>query len=380
MKVVQYVRHVGSRELSPEQAQTGLQAQLALVFGNGDSLSEPATWQELHELFPNARIVACTTAGQIAAARVFDDGIVATAVHFNTTKVNVQAVAIPEAVDSEALGASLASLLTAEDLVHVFVISEGLAINGSALVAGMTKVLPTHVAVTGGLSADGARFERTMVCLDGPEPAKQIVGIGLYGQGLRVGYGSVGGWDAFGPERLVTKSEGNVLYELDGEPALDLYIKYLGDQAARLPSSGLFFPLAIRSAQGCGAAVVRTILGVDEVARTLTFAGDVPLGCRARLMRANTGRLVDGACEAGCTSMAGLQGEQAELALLISCVGRKLVLKQRTEEEVEAVQEVVGSEAMLAGFYSYGEIAPFVRGARSELHNQTMTVTTLSER
>jgi hypothetical protein len=126
--------------------------------------------------------------------------------------------------------------------------------------------------------------------------------------------------------------------------------------------------------------VVRTILGVDEVARTLTFAGDIPSGYRARLMRANTERLVDGAFEAARTSMAGMQGESAQLALLISCVGRKLVLKQRTEEEVEAVQEVVGREATLSGFYSYGEIAPFVPGARAEMHNQTMTVTTLAER
>jgi hypothetical protein len=243
----------------------------------------------------------------------------------------------------------------------------------------MTKVLPGHVALTGGLAADGDRFKRTVVCLDGPRPTEQVVAIGMYGSRLGVGYGSVGGWDPFGPERWVTKSEGNVLYELDGEPALDLYIKYLGEHAPRLPASGLLFPLAVRAAEGKSAAVVRTILGVDEAARTLTFAGDIPQGCRGRLMRASAERLVDGAFEAARTSMLSLQQTPAQLALLISCVGRKLVLKQRTEEEVEAVQEVVSASATLTGFYSYGEIAPFAPGAVSELHNQTMTITTLGE-
>lgn len=380
MKVAQYVKQAGRVWSSPARAHIGAKAQLALVFGSRDTLTEAGTWRELRELFPSARIVACSTAGQIAGARVYDDGMVATAIHFDTTEVNIQASPIPESCDAEALGARLASRLPAENLAHVLVISEGLKINGSALVTGMTKVLPTRVAITGGLSADGARFERTVVCLDGPEPSEQVVAIALYGQRLAVGYGSVGGWDAFGPERRVTKSKGNVLYELDGEPALDLYVKYLGEHASRLPSSGLFFPLAIRPPQSSGTAVVRTILGVDERARTLTFAGDIPSGCGARLMRANTERLVDGAFEAARTSMLGMQQESAQLAVLISCVGRKLVLKQRTEEEVEAVQEVIGRGATLAGFYSYGEIAPFVPGARAEMHNQTMTITTLSER
>ena len=70
---------------------------------------------------------------------------------------------------------------------------------------------------------------------------------------------------------------------------------------------------------------------------------------------------------------------RAEFALLISCVGRKLVLKQRTEEEVEAVRDVIGPQAAMAGFYSYGELSPFTPGGQCRLHNQTMTITTLSE-
>jgi hypothetical protein len=214
------------------------------------------------------------------------------------------------------------------------------------------------------------------VCLDGPPLSGEVIALGFYGAGLRVGCGSLGGWDPFGPDRLVTRSEGSVVYELDGRPALDLYREYLGPHAEGLPASGLLFPLCLRNE---GGGLVRTILDIDDKARSLTFAGDVPQGGYARLMRANFDRLIDGATGAARSALVPLGSAHTELAILISCVGRKLVLKQRVEEEVESVRDVVGAAATLAGFYSYGEICPGVAGACAELHNQTMTITTLSE-
>jgi hypothetical protein len=180
-------------------------------------------------------------------------------------------------------------------------------------------------------------------------------------------------------ERRITRAESNVLFELDGEPALDLYKRYLGEHASSLPASGLLFPLSIRTGSEDMTPVVRTILSVDERARTMTFAGDVPVGYRARLMRANFERLLDGASGAARATQDRLGQGSPELAILISCVGRKLVLRQRIEEEVEAVRDVLGPTTWLSGFYSYGEISPFTPSARCELHNQTMTITTLSE-
>jgi hypothetical protein len=195
---------------------------------------------------------------------------------------------------------------------------------------------------------------------------------------LRVGFGSLGGWDPFGPERMITRAHGNVLYELDGQSALALYKRYLGDHAKELPASGLLFPLSLRTSEHM-APVVRTILSVNEAEQSMTFAGDVPEGGYVRLMKANFDRLIDGAVGAGRVSAQALANAPADLALLISCVGRRMVLRQRVEEEVEGVREVVGPAATLTGFYSYGEISPFTPSARCELHNQTMTVTTLRE-
>jgi hypothetical protein len=324
---------------------------------------------------------------------VFDDSLVVTAVHLEHTQLKTAVSGTGPRSDSFQAGERLAVALNGPMLRHVLVISDGLAVNGSDLVAGMVKHLPPDVAITGGLSGDGARFEQTLVCLDGqPEPGK-IAALGFYGDRLKVGYGSLGGWDPFGPERLITSSKGNVLYELDGHSALDLYKKYLGEHAQDLPASGLLFPLSLRTNKSSGIrvagvsgangegqrGVVRTILGINEEEQSMTFAGDVPEGAYARLMKANFERLIDGATLAARTSYEAIGSSSPDLAILISCVGRKLVLKQRIEEEVEGVRDILGDHTVLTGFYSYGEISPFTPSARCELHNQTMTITTFSE-
>jgi hypothetical protein len=351
---------------------------VVFVFGSRTALSAGAL-HELRSLCPGAAIIGCSTAGEICGVTVRDDSLTATAVGFDGTRVAGSLVNIASSADSHAAGRRLAESLDHDGLKHVLVFSEGLRVNGSALVAGLSEHLPEGVSVTGGLSADGDRFAETCVVWEGRTAVHAVVGLGLYGESLRVGCGSLGGWDPFGPERVVTRSEGNVLYELDGRSALDLYKTYLGEHADQLPSSGLLFPLCLR-VSGRPDAVVRTILSVDPLERSITLAGDIPKGTHARLMKANFDRLIDGAGGAARACRPGPQEPGVELALLISCVGRKLLLKQRIEEEVESVREVLGPQAVLAGFYSYGEISPFTLHANCELHNQTMTITTLSER
>ncbi len=351
---------------------------LVLGFGTPALLRAPETWQRLRARWPGATLVLGSTAGEIGATSVFDDSLVATALEFERTEVRCARVPLADGAESDVVGRKLAAELAGDGLCHVFVLSDGLKVNGSALVRGLAAGLPAGVSLSGGLCGDGSRFERTHACLDGFDDAECVVGIGFYGSTLRVGLASLGGWDQFGPERRVTRSEGNILFELDGQPALALYERYLGEHAAGLPASGLLFPLTLRASRE-DAGVVRTILAVDRARGSLTFAGDVPVGHYARLMRANFDRLIDGAAGAAKVSHDALRGSNAELGILISCVGRKLVLSQRVEEEVESVRRAVGSEAVLTGFYSYGEISPFTPGARCELHNQTMTITTLAE-
>ena len=353
-------------------------AQLVLLFGSRSLLKNGAQVKELKQAYRNAHFLGCSTAGEICGKTVRDDTLVATAVHLEHTKIAGATINIRDVPDSFQAGQKLAQAFDTKDLVHVFVLSDGLKVNGSELVKGLTQALPPHVSITGGLAGDGAAFGETLVLWDEDMQPGMIAAIGFYGKRIQIGYGTLGGWDTFGIERLITKSRNNVLYELDGKSALALYRKYLGEQAAGLPATGLFFPLELRSVEG-KRGLVRTLLAINEEDQSVTFAGDVPEGSYARFMKANFDRLIDGAGGAAKASREKMGSQAPDLAVLISCVGRKMVLSQRVEEEVENVADVLGSATALTGFYSYGEICPFEPTGQCELHNQTMTITTLRE-
>jgi hypothetical protein len=232
------------------------------------------------------------------------------------------------------------------------------------------------VPVTGGLAGDGTRFGKTWVMADAPAKSGRIAALGFYGDAT-VKSGCFAGWKEFGAERVVTKSAGNVVYEIDGGPALDLYKKYLAEQAADLPASGLRYPLSIQ-ANASERPIIRTLLAVDEKTKSLTFAGDVPQGYLCKLMHTDLDSLID---SAGLAAQAAHPASQfaTGLCLVVSCVGRRLVMGQMTEEELDIVQEKLGQATAITGFYSYGELAPFSDVLQCQLHNQTMTLTTIYE-
>ena len=356
------------------------QPQLVLVFGACAYFSSPELTAALRRQLPGAVIAGCSTAGEIAGKRVYDGSCVITAISFAHTAVAIADVIICDMADSHEAGQRLAQALPQDGLTAVFMLGTGVAINGSALIAGLQAHLPPGVTISGGLAADGGAFRQTWTL--GPRGAADnaIVAVGLYGEHIRLGYGSHAGWEAFGPARKVTRCVDNVLYGLDGARALDIYKLYLGDHARDLPGSGLLFPFEMLSAAHEKSNVFRTILAVDEEQGSLTLAGDILADGYLKLMHSSTNRLIDGAEMAarGVALHADTLGDQ--LALLVSCVGRKLVMGDRVEEEVEAVAEVLGSGATcIAGFYSNGEIGITQPHGACQLHNQTMTVTVLSE-
>ena len=308
-----------------------------------------------------------------------DDTLVVTAVQFAATQVKQVSTVLESMDDSFHAGKRLASALSLEGLRAVLIFGQGVAINGSAVLSGMTEVVGVHVPITGGLAGDGGAFEQTWVLDDAGVSCDRLACIGLYGDKLEFSHGSFGGWSPFGPARKVTRCENNVLFELDGESALAVYKKYLGDHAKDLPASGLLFPFAMLGSDHGEIGLIRTILAVDEARGSLTLAGEIDPNGYLRLMHASTDALVDGAEAAAQASLKMQKNPSQGLALLVSCVGRKLVMGGRVEEEVEAVGEVFGAGSTLSGFYSYGEISPFAKAMECKLHNQTMTITYLAE-
>lgn len=348
---------------------------LVLAFADSSLGDGSGPVAELVGAFPRSVVLACSTAGEIAADLTHEGGLVAAVARFERSRVRGASARVPRVADSRRAGQTLAAALAEPDLRAVIVLSDGLGVNGSALVDGLVSGLPEGVLLAGGLAGDGDRFARTWVLVEGRPTPGAVVAAGLYGDAVRCGTGSGGGWAAFGPERVVTRSEGNVLFELDGRPALPLYREYLGDFAARLPASALLFPLALRPAGNRDEPhVVRTVLAVDDDEGSMTFAGNVPQGYVAQLMTAGLDQLVQGAADAAGRAT----HDDARVAIAVSCVGRRLVMGQRVDDELAATLEVLPRGGLQVGFYSYGEIGPDADG-HCVLHNQTMTLSMLGE-
>ena len=353
-------------------------AQLVLLFGNPELFSPSGCRERIRKIYPNAHVFGCSTAGEIVGTHVTDEALVLTAVAFEHTRLATAHVRFDGALKSFEAGELLARQLKPEGLRHVFMLCEGMKVNASEFVSGANSALPAGVTASGGFAADGNRLQITRVWCDGEPEESAAVALGFYGERLRVGVGAVGGWEPYGPDRLITKSKQNVLFEIDGRPALALYKQYLGKHAEGLPASGLMFPLELQLGNA-KTRVLRALLAVDETNQSITYAGNVPEGAYARFTVGNNEGLIERTQEAAAASIKGVQSFQADLSVLVSCNGRRFVLKQRVEEEVEVVRDTLGGGATLCGYYSYGEIAPAINGGSSELHNETMAITSFAE-
>ena len=360
-----------------------IQPHLVIVFGSVARLTDPALAPVLTAAFGGADQIGCTTSGEISSDGVSNDSLVITAVRFKHPAYRVVSMESAGMEDSAGCGQRLAAKLSAaqggEALQAILILGQGVNVNGSALIEGVAEVAGAQVVLVGGLAGDGGQFTQTWTLCNGVVSDSNVVGVGFYGDAIQVSHGSFGGWQPFGASRRVTRSKNNVLYELDGEPALEIYKRYLGEYARDLPGSGLLFPFAMLGNDHHETGLIRTILGIDETQGSLTLAGDIVEGGYLRLMTAGTDALVNGAEAAAQAAQHMFKKGEPCLALLVSCVGRKLVMGGRVDEEVEAEGEVFGEHAVLTGFYSNGEISPYLNSPECRLHNQTMTITCLSD-
>lgn len=352
-------------------------ANLVLAFGERVFLENTNPYKKLNSLYPNAQIIICSTAGQISNANLIQEKIVATAIQFEKSTIKATEIDILSNSDLNVLGNRIKEDLLTEDLKSILIISEGSFINGTELINELIKKTEGIIPIFGGLAGDEYSFEKTIVGLNADASAGKIIAVGFYGENLHFGFGSEGGWSDYGPEREVTDSDKNVLYKIGDRSALEIYKEYLGKYADELPGSSLYFPLSMKENPN-SEPIVRTILSIDEEKQSMTFAGNIPVGSTVRFMKGNIDKLINASYNVA-QEIHKNQISQPDLAFLVSCVGRKIVLGNRIEEEIEVVKEVFGDKMLIFGFYSYGEISPTLNKIACELHNQTMTLTTIFE-
>jgi len=379
MKVTQLL--FKNRELivnGKDEVDDPLKANLVLGFGKKDLVADGELNSLLATRFPEAQIVVCSTAGEIAGGSVYDDSAVVTVVCFEKTTIKTASLNLSDHTNSFELGKSLIRKLDTKDLAYVLILSDGLLVNGSQLVTGMEEGNDGKVLITGGLAGDGTQFDSTVVGLNGQPIKGKVAAIGFYGKHLDIRSSSISGWDVFGPERIVTKAKGTNVFEIDQRSAIDLYKIYLGPYIDDKTNSTLLFPLAVKL-PGHSHYIARSILSINYHANCMVFAGDIPEGSTVRFMKASFEKLIDAADQAARAISGDTPGYSPALAILISCVGRKIILDKQIEEEVAVVADYFSSQTAIVGFYSYGEISPQETNGPCELHNQTMTITTFSE-
>ena len=366
-----WVKHPLSQKIDKQKVN------LVLCFGSKEILNAHNIYSEVKGKFPHSQIAMCSTAGEIYHDSVQNNSLVVAAIEFSATTVEATRVNIEDYDTSFNAAIELAKKLPKHNLSYVLILSDGSLVNGSELVKGLSTQLAKNILITGGLAGDGANFESTLLGLNEQPKKGEIIAIGFYGNKLNVTHGSQGGWDIFGLEKRITKSIGNILYELEGQNALELYKKYLGPEAKNLPGAALLYPLSV-TIPGASNPIVRSILAINEEDKSMVFAGDVPVGSEVRFMKANFTKITKSASEAAKQTSINSKGFP-NFSLLISCVGRKIILENKIDEEVIAVGNSFNNETILAGFYSYGEISPFNEGGNCQLHNQTMTITSFYE-
>ncbi len=349
-----------------------------VIFCDKRFITDPELNSLYEKVFSGSLLMGCSTAGEVGEKAFSEHSFVLTSVKLEKTTVKKEVFHLRGPQDSYEAGKTLAEKLQAPNLRYVLLLSDGIQVNGTRLMEGINAILDQHVNVSGGLAGDDGEFVKTYVANEHNSFASHCVAaLGFYGDAIETASGSYGGWDSFGIDRLVTKSHENIVYEIDGQPALQLYKSYLAEKAAELPGSALFFPLEMRTSENAE-VLVRTILGVNENDNSLTFAGNIPEGSYVRLMKTNVNRLIDGAEKASSIIKETMENTPG-LVFTVSCVGRKIVLKQLTQDEIDAVAEAFDNNVVFAGFYSYGELSKFKGKRGCDLHNQTMTVVGISE-
>ena len=376
IKKLQYDEKIGWTDDLPTDLDS--KQTLVLIFGASVFSKKPEPLKELIKKFPKSKLIGCSTGGEIYGSVVTDNCLSVAVVRFESTVLKQTAMSVFDQSESYAVGKNIADELSRADLQGIFVLSDSTNISGDELIDGINSQVGDSVSVTGGFAASGKDLGNTWVC-SGDVPENNLISaIGFYGDKIKIGYGSRDGLDILGIEQRITKSDKNQLFEIDGKPALELYREYLGEKARELPQAALHFPISVRANLRSEKRIIRSVTGIDEENRSLMFAGSVPEGSMARLMIANPDRVIDGAAEAAMMTEQYGQNPEKLLSIAISCVGRRLLLNDRSEEELEAVLDSLPKGTEQVGFYSRGEICPYSVGS-CDLHNQTMTLTTISE-
>jgi hypothetical protein len=323
-------------------------------------------------------LIGCTTDGELSSAgfstgSAVIGGIVSDQVAFEIA--SVRDIGGNSGKQGRTLGARFS-----DSVRYLQLFSDGITGDGSALLRGLQSALTAEMPIAGGTSGDGGKFVQSWQFLGDQILSDAAVAIGFCGD-FTLGTGVESGWSPIGLPKKVTRAEGNILYELNGESALEVYERFLGRHARNLPAVGVEYPLGlIAPDQGSDddAMLLRATMSVDREAGAIRFAGEIPEGTMVYLTCGDRGSILDATEKAASHAVAELGAATAPAVVFFySCMARKMLLGLRTREEFERLRSQLTPEVPILGFYSYGEFCRPKRGLPSVLHNETATISVI---
>jgi hypothetical protein len=315
-------------------------------------------------------VFGASTSGEIANDEVHEGSIVVMLLEISRDAYRLN-LFDGEGKTSYQVGQSVADWAkTIYDDPAFMVMSAGLRADGEQIVNGIIYTMERQVPLFGGCAGTDPGMEETYVFSASQVIANGVAALIFDQNAIELQGIATSGWKGVGTPKTITKAEGNIVYSIDDEPALDVYDKYLniGDD----PTLAFEYPLLLM--RDDGSSVLRGSMLVNED-KSIVYGGTVPEGAKVRFSMPPGSEIIDHAIEK--MSEFNQQTPAADAIVLFSCKGRHLALGQMVEEEISAVHKLWN--VPLVGFFTYGEIGPVPQG-RCELHNHTLVPVLIHEK
>lgn len=332
--------------------------------------------QQINQAFPGLELIGGTTDGEISSVLEFQEDSL-TFMVFGSDEMDIYA-GIGRHVSQDAIAATQQAVQQATSQTPHFPkfclsIPESLTTSGVSILEGLKQALGLEVPIFGGLAADQLRFQQTYQFFK-TEVLSDAVPILVFSGSVLFSHGVANGWHPVGKRSRVTKVDKNVVYEIDGQPALEFYHYYLG----ALPPS-IEYPLAVFNGDNDQdqSFYMRAPSSYDPASGSITFFADIPDQALVQITEANREAILEASQTSMRTAMQNYPGVAPEAALFFSCTARRQILGTRAYEEYALAKGTLAQVIPGCGFYTNGEIAPLQQHGQTQFHNEAFVTVLL---
>ncbi|MCC5637046.1 FIST C-terminal domain-containing protein [Nostoc sp. CHAB 5844] len=325
--------------------------------------------QRIQEAFPGIELIGSTTNGEISSILEFQQDSL-TLMLFATDEVEIRAgigrnaSKNPTLAAQQAISQALDKSTSAPQLCLTF--PDSLTSNGVLILEGLKQSLGVHIPIIGGMAADDYTFDKTYQFFQS-EVLSDSIPVLLFSGNLLFSHGVASGWTPISQRSRVTKVKGNVVYEIDGQRALDFYQHYLGEE--QFAANYAIHALAVFQDQDH--FYMRAPNGYDQESGSVTFFSDIPEQAIVQITDATRDHILSASEASLKNAIANYPGVEPTAALLISCAARRRILGTFAKQEYQLVKTHLPEALLCCGFYAYGEIAPLVSKGETQFHNKT---------